>query len=111
MKSREKFSGLWITANIFFVFISAVSGCISISKFAWLVGVRIVIASSAVELRSCAITTGVKKYKSIMKKKRTKHDKIMLLGKAKLSTIEVLLPKVLIDSYINSDEFVSVNNS
>ena len=35
----------------------------------------------------------------------------MLLGKAKLSTVEVLLPKVLIDSYINYDEFVSVNNS
>ena len=34
----------------------------------------------------------------------------MLLGKNKLDVIEVLISKALIDSYINHDEFVSVNN-
>ena len=34
----------------------------------------------------------------------------MLLGKDKLKTIEVLISKGLIDSYISHDEFVSVNN-
>ena len=34
----------------------------------------------------------------------------MLLGKGKLNTIEVLVSKALIDSYISHDEFVSVNN-
>ena len=34
----------------------------------------------------------------------------MLLGKNKLDAIEVLISKALIDSYINHDEFVSVNN-
>ena len=34
----------------------------------------------------------------------------MLLGKAKLDTIEVLISKALIDSCISHDEFVSVNN-
>ena len=34
----------------------------------------------------------------------------MLLEKYKLSTIEVLIAKVLIDSYIIHDEFVSINN-
>ena len=34
----------------------------------------------------------------------------MLLGKTKLDTTEVLLSKVLIDSYISHDEFVSVKN-
>ena len=37
------------------------------------------------------------------------HDKIVLLGKDKLNTIEVLISKALIDSYISHDEFVSVN--
>ena len=50
-----------------------------------------------------------KKYKSIIKKKKKKPDKIVLLGKTKLNIIEVLISKVLIDSYI-SYEFVSVNN-
>ena len=34
----------------------------------------------------------------------------MLLGKDKLSTIEVLISKSFIDSYISHGEFVSVNN-
>ena len=45
------------------------------------------IASSAVGLKVCAITAGIKKYKPIVKKKRKKHDKIVLLGKGKLDTI------------------------
>ena len=38
-------------------------------------------------------------YKSIIKKIKTKHDKIVLLVKTKLSSIEVIIPKAaLIDS-------------
>ena len=62
--------------------------------------------SSAVGINICAITAGIKKYKSITKKKKKKHNKIVLLGKDKLSTIEVLTYKALIDSYISHDEFV-----
>ena len=51
-----------------------------------------------------------KKYKSIIKKKKKKHDKIVLLRKTKLDIVEVLISKALIDSYISYDEFVSVNN-
>ena len=35
---------------------------------------------------------------------------IVLLGKTKSNTIEVLISKSLIDSYISHDGFVSVNN-
>ena len=49
----------------------------------------------------CAFTAKIKKSKSIMKKKKKKHDKTVLLGKAKLSAIEVLLSKGLIDLYIS----------
>ena len=34
----------------------------------------------------------------------------MFLGKEKLNTIEVLITKALINSYISDDEFISVNN-
>ena len=34
----------------------------------------------------------------------------MAIGKDKLNTIEVLISKTLIDSYISHDEFASVNN-
>ena len=37
------------------------------------------------------------------------HDKIVFLAKTKLNNIKVLISKVLIDSHINHDEFISVN--
>ena len=56
------------------------------------------------------ITAGIKKYKSIIKKKKKKHDKIVFSGKSKLDTIEVVNSKALIDLYISHGEFVSIDN-
>ena len=49
-------------------------------------------------------TAGIKKYKSIIEKKKEKHDKIVLLAKSKSNSIEVLISKVLITSVISDDE-------
>ena len=93
----------------FIVFFSAVSDCVSISAFASLFDFTIGFRSSAVGLKIRAITAGIEK--SIIKKKREKHDKIVLLGKAKLDTVEDLLSMALIHVYISHDEFVSVTNA
>ena len=77
--------------------------------FAELVAISVGITSSAAGMKICAITAEIKKYKTIIKKKK-KHDKIVLIGKAKLNTIEVLVSKALINSYISHDKFVSVKN-
>ena len=87
-----------------------VIGCVSISAFASLVFVPVGITNSAVGTTICAITARIKKYKSIIKKKKEKHDNIVLLGKYKLNTIEVLISEALIDSYISHDEFILINN-
>ena len=94
----------------FFIFSSNFGVCASISVFASLVSISIGITSPAVGLKICPITASIKNYESIIKKKRKKHDKIVLLAKTKLNAIEVLISKALIDSYINHDKFVSVNN-
>ena len=75
-----------------------------------MVGVHVNIASSAIGIKICAITAGMKKYKSIIKKKRKKDDKIALPINIILNTIKVLIFKVAMKPYINHDEFVSVNN-
>ena len=94
----------------FRVFISAISGRVSISAFASLIGVLVGFASSAVGLNICVITAEIKKYESIIKKNRKKRDKTVLLGKAKSNIIKVLISKTLINSYISHDKFVWVNN-
>ena len=93
-----------------FILIFTITGCVSISAFASLVGIPIGIASSIIGLKICVINAGIKKYKSVIKKKRKKHDKILLLAKSKLNYIEVLIFKALIDSNISHDEFVLINN-
>ena len=58
----------------------------------------------------CVITAGIKNYKSINKKNKKKHHKIILLAKSKLNSIKFLISKALIDSNIGHDEFVLINN-
>ena len=89
------------------IIISTITRCVSIFAFASLVGIPIWIASLKIGLKICVRTAGMKKYKSINKKK--KHDKIILIAKSKLNSIEVLISKALIDSSVYHDEFVLIN--
>ena len=58
----------------FLILASTITGYVSISAFASLIGIHIGITSSAVGLKNCAITAGSKK------KKKIKHDKIVNLN-------------------------------
>ena len=73
----------------FLILVSTITGCISTSSFASLLGIPIGITSSAIGLKIGTITASIKKYKWIIKKKKKKHDKIVLLAKSKLSSIKV----------------------
>ena len=89
---------------------SAITGCISISAFGFLLGTPIEITNFAIGLKNCAIPAGIKQYKSIIKEKKKKHEEIVLLAKTKLNSIEVLISNPSIDSGIRHDEFVLLNN-
>ena len=89
--------------------ISTVTRCASISTFVSQAGILIGIMSSATGLKICVITAGVKKYKLIIEKKMKKHDKIVLLAKSALITMEFLTSKTLVDSNISHDEFFSIH--
>ena len=92
------------------IVIFTITGGVSISAFASLVGITIG-TGSAIRWILCIITAGTKKYKSIIKKNKKKHDKIVLIAKFKLNRVEVLISTTLIDSNISRDEFVLINNA
>ena len=50
-------------------------------------------------------SSGVEKYNSITNKKKNKHDKIVLIAKPKLNSIDILISTALIDWNISHDEF------
>ena len=68
------------------VLASTVTGCVSISAFASLVDIPVGIASSAAEIKICAVTAQIKNYKSIVKVKKKKRDKTVSPAKTKLNT-------------------------
>ena len=75
-----------------------------------MIGIAIGTTSSAIGLKVCAITAGIMKYQSIIKIKKEKHDKIILLAKSKLNSIEILTSKTIIDSIFGHDKFVLIQN-
>ena len=85
------------------ILVSTVTGSVSIYGFASFVGIPVGIASSVVMIKTCIISAGVKKYESIIKKMKQKHDKIVLLAK-----VEVSVSKTFIDPGSSYDEPVSL---
>ena len=65
--------------------------------------------SSGIGLKTYVIAAGIKRYKSIIKK-RKKHNKIVSLAKSKLNIIEVSISSALINSNVSHDEVVLINN-
>ena len=92
----------------FFILTSTITGFqfLLIFQFTSLLGIPIGIAISSIGLRIYAMAAWIKEYKSIIKKRKKKHDKIVLLAKPKLNSVEVLNSKVFIDSNFRHDEFV-----
>ena len=66
--------------------------------------------SFAMGFKICVLAEVIKKYKSIIKEEKKKINKKVLLAKSKLNRIEVLVFQNLIDSNINYDEYVLINN-
>ena len=95
----------------FLLSVSAANGCASTDAFASLVDAFVCIARSTVGIKISAITAAIRKYKSYSsEKKERNHDHIEILAKSKLISIDVLISKSLINSYINHKELVTVNN-
>ena len=69
-KKHKKICTILNYTEHFLILASAITGCVSISAFASSVVVSIGILSSAVGLKICAITAAIKKYQSIIKKKK-----------------------------------------
>ena len=108
MKQENIFLKKQSKTNIeyFLILAFTITVCISISTFASLLGIPVGITSSVTGLKNCAIAAQIKKYKSIIKRMRKKHDKILLLEKSKLNSIS----QALINLNVSYDEFVLINN-
>ena len=75
-------------------------------SFTSVVGVPVGIARASFRLIFSLTIGVVKKLLSITRKK--KHDKILMLAKSKLNSIETLISQALIDMEISHEEFIAI---
>ena len=89
------------------IVLSATTGGVSIISFTSIIGAPVGIASASFTL-IFSLTTGiVKKLLNITRKKKKKHDKILMLAKSKFNSIDTLISQTLIDMDISHEEFIT----
>ena len=113
-KSYSKKLNKYVTAfdciDKFLIVLSATSGGVLVISFASTIRVPVGIASVSFTL-IFSLTTGItKKLLNITRKKKKKHDKIPMLAKSKLNSVETLISQELIDMEISHEEFITILN-
>ena len=91
------------------IVLSATSGGISTISFTSVIGIPA--GASASFILVFSLTTGIiKKLLKVTRKKKKKHNKIVMLTKSKLNSIETLMSQGLIDLDISHEEFKTIMN-
>ena len=107
-KKQSKYVTAFDYTDKILIVLSATSGGVSIPSFRSVVGAPVRIASGGVTILF-ALTTGIiKKLLKTTRNKKKKHDKILMLAKSKLNSIETLVSQALIDMEISHEEFITI---
>ena len=107
-KKLSKYVAAFDYIDKILIVLSATTGGVSICLFTSVVGAPVGIASASFTL-IFSLTIGiVKKLLSTTRNKKKKHDKIFMLAKSKLNSIETLISQALIDMEISHEEFITI---
>ena len=107
-KNLSKYVAAFDYIDKILIVLSATTGGVSICLFMSIVGAPVGIVSRRFTL-IFSLTTGiVKKLLSTTRNKKKKHDKIFMLAKSKLNSIETLISQALIDMEISHEEFIAI---
>ena len=89
---------------------SVTTGSISIISFATVIRAPVGIASASFSLAFSILTGIVKKLLKITRNKKKKHNKIVILARSKLNSIEGKISDKLINNEINHEDFITIIN-
>ena len=88
----------------------ATSGSISIASFATVIGIPVGIASASLSLTFSLCAGLVKKLLKATRNKKKKHNKIVMLARSKLNSIESKLSEALRSNQISHEDFMTIIN-
>ena len=96
-KKLSKYIAAFDYADKVFIVLSASFGTLSIVSHAIVVGIPVGLAGASLTV-GLSLTTGiVKKLFNVTRKKKKNYNKIVMLAKSKLNSIETLMSQALID--------------
>ena len=90
------------------IVLSATNGGVCIISSVSVVGAPVGVAGASFTLMFSLTTGIIKKLLSITRNKKKKHDKILMLAKSKLNSIETLVSQALIEIEISHKEFNTI---
>ena len=86
------------------------TGSISIASFATVIGAPVGITSASFSLAFSICTGIVKKLLKTTRSKKKKHNKIVMLARSKLNSIESKISEALINNEISHEDFMTIIN-
>ena len=89
---------------------SVATGSIFIASFATVIGAPEGIMSASCGLAFSITTGNVKKFLKTARNKKKKHNKIVMLVRSKLNSIESKIYKALINNEISHEDFMTIMN-
>ena len=92
------------------IVLSVTSGGVSIASFATVVGAPIGIICASLSLAFSLCTGLVKKLLKATRNKKKKHNKIVMLARSKLNSIESKISEALINNQISHEDFITIIN-
>ena len=90
------------------IVLSARNGSISIASFVTVIGTPVGIASAGLSLTFSLSTGIVKKLLKTTRNKKKKHNKIIMLARSELNSIESKVSEALINSEISHEDFMII---
>ena len=109
-KRRSKYIASFDYFDKSLIALSVTTGSISIASFAAVIGAPVGMMSASCSL-AFSITTGfVKKFLKTTRNKKKKHNKIVMLARSKLNSIESKISEALINNEISHEDFMTIIN-
>ena len=107
-KKSSKYVAAFDYIDKILIVLSTKSGGVCIFSSVSVARAPVGIAGASFTLIFSLATGIIKKLLSITRNKRKKHDKIFVLAKSKLNSIETLVSQALIDMEISHEEFITI---
>ena len=109
-KKLSKYISFFVYFDKSFIVLSVTSGSISIASFATVIGIPIEITTASLSPAFSLCTGLVKKLLKATRNKNMKHNKIVMLARSKLNSIESKISEALINNQISHEDFVTIIN-